>query len=113
MNKGVLIYLITPLISAISQLMLKKAADDSSLTGLRFYLNFRVIAAYALFFGCMLLNIVALQTLDLTTAGVLEASGYIYVMLLSSLFLKEKITRRKLIGNLIIVVGIVLTVTLP
>lgn len=113
MNKGVLIYLVTPLISAISQLMLKKAADDPSRTGIRFYLNARVIAAYALFFGCMLLNIVALQTLDLTVAGVLEASGYLYVMVLSHLFLKEKISRRKLIGNLVIVAGIVLTLTLP
>lgn len=112
MNKGVLIYLVTPLISALSQLMLKRAADDPSRTGLRYYLNLRVILAYALFFGCMLLNIVALQTLDLTVAGVLEASGYIYVMLLSWLVLKEKISKRKLIGNLVIVAGIVLTLTL-
>ena len=33
MLKGVLIYLITPLVSAFSQLLLKKAADDRSLTG--------------------------------------------------------------------------------
>ena len=63
MNKGVLIYLITPLISALSQLLLKKAADDPSRKGLKYYLNLRVIAAYALFFGCMLMNILALKTL--------------------------------------------------
>ena len=39
MIKGVLIYLITPLVSAFSQLLLKKAADDRSLTGIRFYLG--------------------------------------------------------------------------
>lgn len=113
MSEGVIIYLITPLIGAISQIMLKKAADDTTRTGLRFYLNVRVIAAYALFFGCMLLNVVALKTLDLTLAGVLEASGYLYVMVLSHLFLKEKISRRRLIGNLVIVLGIILTLTLP
>lgn len=112
MSNGVWIYLITPLISALSQLMLKKAADDPSRAGLRYYLNIRVIAAYGLFFGCMVLNILALRTLDLTVAGVLEASGYIYVMLLSHFILKEKITRRKLVGNLVIVAGIVLTLTL-
>ena len=112
MNNGALIYLVTPLISALSQLMLKKAADDPTRSGLRYYLNPRVIVAYALFFGCMLLNIVALKTLDLTGAGVLEASGYIYVMLLSHWVLKEKISGRKLIDNLVIVAGIVLTLTL-
>ena len=112
MTSSVIIYLITPLLSAVSQLILKTAADDPSLTGLRAYLNFRVILAYALFFGCMLLNVVALRTLDLTVATVLEAAGYIYVMVLSFLFLKEKITPRRLIGNIVIIVGIVLTLTL-
>lgn len=112
MNSGVLIYLITPLLSAVSQLMLKKAADNPQYAGLRAYLNWQVILAYGLFFGCMLLNVVALRTLDLTIASVLEASGYIYVMALSFCFLKEKISRRRLIGNIVIIVGIVLTLTL-
>jgi hypothetical protein len=76
MNSGVLIYLITPLLSAISQLILKKAADNPGYKGVRAYLNWQVIVAYGLFFGCMLLNVVALRTLDLTIASVLEASGY-------------------------------------
>ena len=112
MNSGVLIYLITPLLSALSKLILKKAADNPKYTGIRTYLNLPVIAAYGLFFGCMLLNVVALRTLDLTIASVLEASGYIYVMALSWLFLKEKVTPRRLIGNIVIVVGIILTLTL-
>ena len=87
MNSGVLIYLITPFLSAVSQLILKKAADNPRYTGLRAYLNLPVIGAYALFFGCMLLNVAALRTLDLTVASVLEASGYIYVMALSFFFL--------------------------
>lgn len=93
MTSGVLIYLITPLLSAVSQLILKKAADQPKYTGVRTYLNAPVILAYALFFGCMLLNVVALRTLDLTVASVLEASGYIYVMALSFLVLKEKSPR--------------------
>ena len=109
MSSGVLIYLFTPLVAAVSQLMLKKAADDPRHTGLRFYLNPMVIFAYVLFFGCMLLNVVALKTLDLTVASVLEASGFLYVMVLGRLFLKEKITLRKLIGNALIIAGIALT----
>ena len=112
MNSGVLIYLITPLLSAVSQLILKKAADDPRYTGIRAYLNAPVILAYGLFFGCMLLNVVALRTLELTVASVLEASSYLYVMVLGFLFLREKVTPRRLIGNLVIVVGIVLTLML-
>ena len=109
MIKGVLIYLITPLVSAFSQLLLKKAADDRSLTGIRFYLNGRVILAYGLLMLCMALNVVAQMWVGLTLVGVLEALSYVYVMLLSRRFLKEKITRRRLIGNLVIVLGVALT----
>ena len=112
MNSGVLIYLITPFLSALSQIILKKAADNPKYVGIRAYLNLPVILAYGLFFGCMLLNVVALRTLELTVASVLEASSYIYVMALSFFFLKEKITLRRLIGNVVIVIGIILTLTL-
>ena len=112
MNSGAVIYLITPLVSAASQLLLKKAADNPRYTGLRFYVNPKVIFAYGLFLGCMVLNVVALQTLDLTVASVLEASGFLYVMVLGALFLGEKITPRKLIGNVLIVTGIVLTLVI-
>ena len=57
----------------------------------------------------MVLNIIALQTLDLSVASVLEASGFLYVMVLGALFLKEKITAKKLIGNALIVAGIAIT----
>lgn len=112
MNSGVLIYLLTPLIAALSQLLLKRAADDPRLTGLRAYLNWRAMLGYAMLFGCMALNTLALRTVDLSVAGVLEASGYLYVMLLSWLILKERMTPRKLLGNALIVVGIALTLIL-
>jgi drug/metabolite transporter (DMT)-like permease len=112
MNKGVLIYLITPVMAALSQILLKKAADDDRYTGIRFYLNWKVILAYALFFGCMLLNVIALRYIDLSLGSLMEAASYLYVMLLSWLILKEKITRRKLIGNALILTGIVLALVI-
>ena len=112
MNSGVLIYLITPLLSAISQLILKKAADNPKFTGIRAYLNLPVIFAYGLFFGCMLLNVIALRYIDLSLGSLMEAASYLYVMLLSWLILKEKITRRKLIGNALILLGIVLALVI-
>lgn len=58
---------------------------------------------------CMALNVVAQMWVGLTLVGVLEALSYVYVMLLSRRFLNEKITRRRLIGNLVIVLGVALT----
>ena len=57
----------------------------------------------------MALNVVAQMWVGLTLVGVLEALSYVYVMLLSRRFLNEKITRRRLIGNLVIVLGVALT----
>ena len=113
MTASVFIYIATPLLAAFSQVILKKAADNPRYVGLRAYLNRPAILAYALFFGCMLLNVWALRTLDLSIAGVLEASGYIYTVLLARFFLGEKITLRKLLGNILIILGIILTLTLP
>ena len=50
MNSSILIYLITPLIAAASQLMLKKAADDPRFTGLRFYVNPKRWQIFAIFY---------------------------------------------------------------
>ena len=112
MRGDIFIFLFTPLVAAASQLMLKKAADNPRNKGLRVYLNPLVILAYTLFLGCMLLNVLAYRTLELTLTSVLEASGYLYVVVLSHVFLKERITPRKLLGNALIIVGIVLALTL-
>lgn len=109
---AIIIRLLTPFISALCQLLLKSAADDPRCTGLRAYLNARVIFGYGLFFLCMVLNTVTLGHISLTLSGVLDAGGYLYVMLLSHWVLKEKISRRCLIGNLLILAGIAITLFL-
>lgn len=106
---AIVIRLLTPLLSAFCQLLLKKAATNSKYTGIRSYFNFPVIFGYFLFFACMLLNTLSLGKIDLTMSGILEASSYIYVMILSIFCLKEKITKRCFIGNLLILIGIVVS----
>lgn len=107
-DKGIIIYIITPLVASISQVLLKKSAQNPNRTGIRTYLNPTVILAYLLFFGCMLLNVVALRTVELSTAGMMECLSYVYIMILSALIFKEKITTRKIIGNVLIIAGIIL-----
>ena len=56
MNSGVLIYLITPLLSAVSQLILKKAADNPRYTGVRAYRNPQLRLPEARSFGSIQLR---------------------------------------------------------
>ena len=53
----------------------------------------------------ILLNVVAYRAVDYKMGSILAASGYLFVMLLGAVFLQEAITRRKIVGNLLIVGG--------
>lgn len=99
--------LISVLISSVSQIMLKKSAEKTYPSKLKEYLNPLVITAYVLFFGTTFISLYALKVVPLSMAPVLEASGYIFVAVLSFIFLKEKLTRKQLIGMALIIIGIV------
>lgn len=102
-----LIMLISVLISSVSQIMLKKSAQKEYGSKLKEYLNPAVIIAYVLFFGCTLISMYALKVVPLSMSPILEASGYIFVAILSAIFLKERMTKRQLLGMALILVGIV------
>ena len=53
------------------------------------------------------LTIFAYKGLEYKNGPIIESLGYILVMVLSYYFFKEKITKRKLLGNLLILLGIV------
>ena len=100
--------------SAISQILLKQSANREHASFWKEYLNWRVILAYGMFFGVMLLNTYCYTKVDMKYGPVIDTAVYIFVLLLSWLILKEKITKGKLIGNAIIIVGIlVYTVPFP
>lgn len=68
-------------------------------------LNWRVILAYTIFFGSMLINITAMSHgLNLKELPVLEASSYLFVPLLSFIFLNEKIGLRE-VGAMFLIFG--------
>jgi len=93
-------------LSAISQILLKKSAEQKHETFLKEYLNWRVITAYGIFFAVLLLNTYAYTRIDLKYGAVIDTFTYIFVLLLSVLLLHEKVSRRQLIGNLLILAGI-------
>ena len=102
-----LLYLVSVTIAAFSQLLLKKSANRSHDSFLKEYLNPYVIGGYALLVMSMLFTIGAYRGLAYKNGPIIESLGYILVMLLSGIFLKEKITSRKVAGTALILVGIV------
>lgn len=111
MNREILyiiIFITSVFISSISQILLKKSANSSYSSRLKEYVNFKVIIAYAMFFASTLLTIVAYRVIPLSLGPILESTGYIFVSILGMLFLNEKIKVKKLIGMIIIILGIIL-----
>lgn len=97
-------------VSAISQIMLKKSARKHYSSVIREYFNPLVITAYGLFFGCTLISLVAMKVVPLSMSPIIEATSYIITPLLSFLILKERMTKKQLVGMVIIVIGILIFV---
>ena len=95
-----LIMLAGTFFAAASQILLKQSADRTYDRPFGDYLNWRVITAYGIYFGILFLKI------DMKYGSVVDSCAYVFVMLLSCLVLGEKITRRKIIGNLLIICGV-------
>lgn len=111
MNKTVLLYscvlLLGVFISAISQVMLKKAAMKKHESVLKEYLNPMVIFAYVLFVGTTFLSILAYKGIPLSMGPILEATSYIYVTIFGVVIFKEKMNLKKVVALGMIIVGIV------
>lgn len=94
------------LFTAVSQILLKQSADKTYRHPILEYLNWRVILSYGIFAGVLLLNTYAYTRVDMKYGAVIDTFSYVFVMILSFLILKEKMTKRRLIGNLIIMTGV-------
>ena len=103
-----LIYLSGVFISAIAQIILKKSTGKEYESKIREYLNPYVIIAYAIFFGATFCTIYAYKGVPLSFGPILAASEYVFVAVLSKLFLKENINLKKFIGLSVIIAGIII-----
>ncbi len=108
MLKYALLMLTGTFIASCSQIVLKKAADKEYPNKLAEYLNPMVIGAYIFFFGASLCSVLGYKVVPLSIGPILEASGYIWVAILGKIFLGEKISLKKGLGLVIIIVGIVI-----
>lgn len=102
------IALCSVLIADVSQIILKKAAMKTYSSWIRSYLNFPVVFSYFLFFVSTICSVIALKHLPLSLAPMWQSMGQIFVVLLSYFFLNEKITKKKCLGIILIIIGIIM-----
>ena len=108
MSVYIIIFLAASLISAFSQILLKIAAKQQYRSWIFEYLNVRVISAYVIFFLATLLTVYCYKVVPLSVGAMLEARGYVFVTVLGKLILKENISKRKLIGMALVILGVVI-----
>ena len=111
MNKYLpwILILTSVIVSTFSQIILKKSAKKQYSSALREYLNPYVISGYGMMVLATIFTILAYKFgLEYKSGPVIESLGYVLIMFLSLAFFGERITKKKLIGNALVVLGIVI-----
>ena len=108
MNGYYVLGLLSVTIASFSQILLKKGAMKQYDSFIKEYLNIFVISGYVMMFGSVFLTMIVYRGMDFMNVPVLEAVGYVLVPVLSYLFFKEKLTKKKILGILFILAGIVI-----
>ena len=112
MTKNNIIYacvlLVGVFISAVSQVLLKKATLKEYENTLQEYLNPYVIVAYSIFILSTLLSIVAYRGIPLSMGPILEATSYIYVTFFGVKIFSEKLNLKKILALCFIIFGILI-----
>ena len=96
-------------VSSVSQLMLKISANKKYPSRVAEYLNPLVICAYVLFFAATLITVYAYRVIPLSLGPIIEALGYVFIAIIGFAILRENITRKKVLGMVLIVLGVVIS----
>ena len=108
MSIYMLVLFVATIFSAASQVLLKQATRREYKSWIYEYLNWRVITAYGIFFAVLLSTTYAYTHVDMKYGPVIDTFTYVFVMLFSFVLLRERFTKGQLIGNLIIIAGVLI-----
>ncbi len=72
------------------------------------YINTYVIGGYIITAVCMVLMIISYRGIPYKYGAVIESLAYLYIMIFSKLLLGEKLTKKKVAGNVIIIFGVII-----
>jgi len=102
-------YLMAILITSISQIFLKIGANEKNNENVfKSFFNIWTITGYFFVLFSTLLSLFALQKLELKTTVFLLPLGIIFVGLFSFFILKEKLSKYKIVGSIVIIIGIII-----
>lgn len=105
-NKYMLLLVLSVVVASFSQILLKKSASKIYSSVIREYLNPYVIIGYGMMVVSTLLTVAGYVGLEYKNGAIIESLGFVLVMFLSRIFFGEKITKKKLLGNSLILIGI-------
>ena len=108
MSKYIILLVLAVVVSSVSQIILKKSASKTYNSIIKEYLNPSIILDIDNIKVSTVLVVLGLKGVPYKNEPIIESLGYIFVMILSNRILKEKITKKKLIGNLLILIGIII-----
>ncbi|MCI1721700.1 MAG: multidrug ABC transporter [Lachnospiraceae bacterium] len=107
-NWWILLVALSATIASFAQIILKKSAMEEHKNFIGEYLNVKVIVGYGLMFVGMFLNIYAYsKNVTLQNSAMMQTIGNIWVVILSWKFFSEPITKKKVLGNILIIGGII------
>lgn len=93
-------------VGAVSQVLLKKSALEPHKSVVREYLNAKVIIAYALFFAAVFIDLTALRIVPASYVPIIEASSYVFAIILSRIFFNDRIKAKQVAAIALIIAGI-------
>ena len=110
-NKAIILALICTMIVSVAQILLKMGSDKFSIFSLegiiQQFSNYPLIVGGFLYVGGAFVLIKAFKIGELSVVYPVMASSYVIVSLLSAIFLAEPLTGQKMIGLLLITLGVV------
>lgn len=106
-----LTFIICVFISSCIQIVLKKAALKER-KGLKVFANLEVIVCYIVFLGVTFCTTYLYKHVELSVGTLLDSLGYVFIIILSVVFLKEKMTINKFIGVSLVILGVFICINL-
>lgn len=95
------LFIISILIASYSQILLKKGAMKKNI-----YINKYTILGYSLMLISTLFTLYAYKGVNLSLSQMLQSLSFLFVAILSYFLLKEKISKKMIIGIIFILIGI-------
>lgn len=99
----VLLFIISIILASFSQIILKKGSKEKNI-----FINKYTIVGYLLMLISTLFTLYGYKGVQLSLSQILQSLSFIFVAILSKVFLNEKISRKTIIGICLIIVGIII-----